>query len=260
MTHPDELLAEYGDGGLSPEDRARVEDHLTGCARCRDEIALSRNAVASLRRLSDRPAPAGVASAAIEESRSRGRPAAAARPPRWYRFAPVAAAAAIVLLLVIAIPRFTSSKNPAASPLAAGVSSESRDTTGVPRSASPASQPNGPTALSSTDFNGPARGLERQSTNYDSASLQPLSAAPASFGPFAPNSSFDTAKKCVTSAEHGASGLLVRLIQARFQNTSSYVAVFRPNGLKHQGPGSPVTIVVVTTEGCSLLAVGGGTG
>src|SRR5439155_20208537 len=108
-----------------------VADHLAGCARCRDEVGLSRHAVAGLRRLSDRPAPAGVASAAVEESRrARRPPAAAARAPRWYRFAPVAAAAAVVLLLVIAIPRVTSSNGGIPAQVACG-RREGSDASGV---------------------------------------------------------------------------------------------------------------------------------
>jgi Putative zinc-finger len=259
MTHPDELLAEYVDDALSPEGRAQVEEHLAGCARCRDEVALSRHAVAQLGRLSDRAAPSGVASAAVRESRRTKRPAAAARAPRWHRFAPVAAAAAVVLLAVIAIPRFTSSKS-ASAPRALEAASGSTDNSGatVP-SASTAPQTTGPASLSSARFDSSAKGLERQSTNYDSASLQQLAAPPASFGQFASAGSFNAAKKCITSAEHGESGSLVRLIEARYQDTPSFLAVFLPNGLQHQSAGSPVTIIVVTTSGCSLLAVGGGT-
>jgi len=260
MTHPDELLAEYVDGALSPEDRARIDDHLASCARCRGEVALSRHAVARLGRLSDRPAPEGVASAALQESRrTRRRAAAAARAPRWYRLAPVAAAAAVVLLLAIAIPRITASQT--TSPQLAVARSESADTAaGTAPSASGVPQTNGPTALSGSGrFDGPAKGLEPQTTNYDGSSLQTLAAAPASFGRFASAGSFNAAKKCITSAEHGESGSLVRLIEAKYQDTPSYLAVFLPNGLQHQSAGSPVTIIVVTTSGCSLLAVGGGT-
>lgn len=32
--HVDRSLAEYALGGLSPEDRAEVEQHLGGCPRC----------------------------------------------------------------------------------------------------------------------------------------------------------------------------------------------------------------------------------
>jgi len=260
MTHPDELLAEYVDGALSAEGRAQAEEHLAGCARCREEVALSRHAVAQLGRLSDRPAPAGVASAAVQESRRTRRPAAAAaRAPRWYRLAPVAAAAAVVLLAVIAIPRFTSSSS-ASAPRALEAASGSTDNSGVRApSASTTPQTSGPASLSSARFDSSAKGLERQGTNYDSASLQQLAAPPASFGQFASAGSFNAAKKCVTSAEHGESGSLVRLIEATYQDTPSYLAVFLPNGLQHQSAGSPVTIIVVTTSGCSLLAVGGGT-
>ena len=56
--HPEELLAEYIEGSLSDADRATVEEHLGGCARCREEVDLARgarDAAASLPQLSAPP-------------------------------------------------------------------------------------------------------------------------------------------------------------------------------------------------------------
>ena len=56
--HPEELLAEYVEGSLSDADRAAVEEHLGGCARCREEVGLARDArdaVATLPQLSAPP-------------------------------------------------------------------------------------------------------------------------------------------------------------------------------------------------------------
>src|SRR5919108_95280 len=38
---PEELRAEFVDGTLGPEDRARVESHLSTCASCREEVSLA---------------------------------------------------------------------------------------------------------------------------------------------------------------------------------------------------------------------------
>jgi anti-sigma factor RsiW len=38
-SHPDELLAWFVNETLEPSERAVVEQHLRGCARCRDEVA-----------------------------------------------------------------------------------------------------------------------------------------------------------------------------------------------------------------------------
>src|SRR5574342_1024598 len=38
-SHPDALLAWFVNGTLEASERAAVEQHLRGCARCRDEVA-----------------------------------------------------------------------------------------------------------------------------------------------------------------------------------------------------------------------------
>lgn len=51
MNHPDELLSAFLDGEISPEDRDRVSQHLSGCGRCRselDQLAAVRSAVRGL--------------------------------------------------------------------------------------------------------------------------------------------------------------------------------------------------------------------
>ena len=58
--HPEDLLAEYVDGTLAPEDRARVDAHVTSCDRCREEIALAGEARATLRSAEQLPAPVGI--------------------------------------------------------------------------------------------------------------------------------------------------------------------------------------------------------
>ncbi|MGH2673916.1 MAG: anti-sigma factor family protein, partial [Actinomycetota bacterium] len=55
--HPDELLAEYVEGALGPEDRSRVEEHLAGCHRCGQEVLMARNARGALASLPELEAP-----------------------------------------------------------------------------------------------------------------------------------------------------------------------------------------------------------
>lgn len=45
MTHAvsHETLMRYLDGELAPDERARVEDHLSGCAECRREVEVFRS-------------------------------------------------------------------------------------------------------------------------------------------------------------------------------------------------------------------------
>lgn len=55
MDHRDikELLSPYIDGALSPEEKARVEEHLTGCNECSGTLAQLREAVSRIRSLNE---------------------------------------------------------------------------------------------------------------------------------------------------------------------------------------------------------------
>jgi hypothetical protein len=100
--HPTELLAEYVDGELAPDARARVEAHVAGCPTCSDEVVQSRLARASLTSLPELPAPPGIVLAV--RRRVRGRP----RSGRGWRAAGIAAVAAAVLaggvVVVVSLP------------------------------------------------------------------------------------------------------------------------------------------------------------
>lgn len=89
--HPDELLAEYGDDALGPEDRARVEAHVSGCARCTEELSLAGEARTALGTLPVLEAPDGIGFAARSEAR-RGSP----RPRLLKAVAGIAAAAVLI--------------------------------------------------------------------------------------------------------------------------------------------------------------------
>lgn len=89
--HPEAELAEYVEGALDPEERARVEAHLSGCERCAREVDLARAARASLTGLPQLDAPTGLG---LEVRRSaRARPVTSRA---WRIVAPAAAAAVLV--------------------------------------------------------------------------------------------------------------------------------------------------------------------
>jgi len=90
VTHPDELLAEYVEGALAPQDRAQVEAHLEVCAACRAEVADATEARASLRALPEVQEPPGVTLAVLREARERR------AAPRWA--SPLRVAAAVILI------------------------------------------------------------------------------------------------------------------------------------------------------------------
>jgi anti-sigma factor RsiW len=58
--HPEELLADYVEGTLDADERARVDTHLETCERCREEVSLATEARAVLASLPDLQAPAGI--------------------------------------------------------------------------------------------------------------------------------------------------------------------------------------------------------
>ncbi len=58
--HPRELLAEYAEGGLTPEVRARLGAHLGACRTCLDETARWRLLYGALHRLPSVPVPGGL--------------------------------------------------------------------------------------------------------------------------------------------------------------------------------------------------------
>jgi putative zinc finger protein len=88
--HPHILLAEYVDGTLPGDDRARVDAHLLGCNRCREEVSLAEQARATLLALPEEPAPEGITFGV----RSRARRSTSPRTARW-----VAAGAAAAVLV-----------------------------------------------------------------------------------------------------------------------------------------------------------------
>jgi anti-sigma factor RsiW len=71
--HPEELLAEYAEGGLGPEDRARVDSHLAACQRCRHEVGLAAEARTALGALAEAAPPPGLELAVRRRARGPSR-------------------------------------------------------------------------------------------------------------------------------------------------------------------------------------------
>ena len=94
--HPDDLLAEYVEGALGPEDRARVEAHLTACDRCREEVALATEARAALATVPEAAPPPGLELAVRRRSRGPTRRA-------WIGVGAAAAAAAVLLGAIVVV-------------------------------------------------------------------------------------------------------------------------------------------------------------
>ena len=86
--HPEELLAGYVDGSLGADERARVEQHLSECGSCREEVELATAGRAALASMPELDAPRGIPLGVRRKARGA--------PPRFWRLAGTAAAAAIL--------------------------------------------------------------------------------------------------------------------------------------------------------------------
>ena len=97
--HPEELLAEYVDGTLEPDLRARVESHLATCGSCREEVALAAPAREALSGLPQLDVPAGTTWPVVQRARQRKRWLPTISP----RVAWATAGAAAVLIVATAL-------------------------------------------------------------------------------------------------------------------------------------------------------------
>jgi hypothetical protein len=248
MTHPEELLAGYVDGTLSAQERAAVEAHVGGCARCSREIGLATSARSALRSLEEVPAPADIGSLAIQEA-SGSRAAAAEGTPRWYRVGGlVAAVAAGLLVFTLVLPHVGQSDDSGGGDQRA-LSAAERDT-GLGK------------------FSASASGIEIQHENYDNTSLTALissiaaedssgGAAGAASAPVAlatgSQAQVDKALACIVQSAPGETGDLKRLIRARFDGTPAYLALFTEGPGAGQ-PADRAIIWVFATDDCRILS------
>jgi hypothetical protein len=238
MNHPHDLLADLVDGTLDVERRAGVEAHLRTCEGCRADLAAATTGRDAARSLGVVPAPPNlhdrVAAAAGGGGGGRG----------WYRWAGAAAAAAVVVAIALALPN---------------VGDES-DTAGGASAARAESALQGPAAAADAGDGGASVALEKEGRNYDRRDLEDL----AEHGP----SVSATAQPAALSAKDGSAavrcversmgttrltGRLVRLIDARFEGTPAYIAVYL------EGPGADqppdTSAVYVASKGdCRFLS------
>jgi putative zinc finger protein len=247
MTHPEELLAGYVDGTLSAQERAAVESHVAGCARCSREIELATSARSALRSLPEVPAPAGIGSPAIEEASGSRAASATEGTPRWYRVGGlVAAVAAGLLVFTLVLPH---------------VGQNSSDDGGNQRAAGASERDTQAGKLFA------ASGIEIQHENYDNSSLTALitslAAEDSSAGGGAASApqalatgsqaQVNEALACIVQSAPGETGDLQRLIRARFEGTPAYLALFTEGPGAGQ-PADRAIIWVFATDDCRILS------
>jgi hypothetical protein len=250
MTHPEELLSGYVDGTLTNEERAVVDAHLATCATCREEVELAGEALSALESLEEQPVPFGVTGPVIAEAGRRFE----RRHAVWDRLqwgAGLAAAAALVLVVALNL---------------------SNDSPDAMRAANPSAEAGAEgAAASSAADDARLPPLERQrAINYDDAGIQSLAVSAKRIALSSPTVEADSGGAEVEFAaqnERGAaidclrtSGAplddprdrLVRLIEAQYQGTPAYFAVFleTPGG---DQPADSAIVWVVATRDCRNL-------
>jgi hypothetical protein len=98
-----ERITALVDGELPPAERAELEAHLSGCARCRDARAAEEAVAARLRSAARPPLPAGFAASVMAKVPAAAPSAAASRGrilPLWPLVAAASAVAAAVVAMV----------------------------------------------------------------------------------------------------------------------------------------------------------------
>ena len=108
MTHCKEfsaLLDPYIDGELSPEETARVREHLHTCDGCRAYVQAALAIRDAFPEAEDTPVPDGFAAGVMAAIRADAAPRKRRRP-RWAKtLLPLAACCAVVVLAVSGLPR-----------------------------------------------------------------------------------------------------------------------------------------------------------
>jgi anti-sigma factor RsiW len=260
MTHPEALLADYVDGTLDERERAVVDAHLETCAGCREEVELARGAVTALASLLEVPVPLGVTGPVLAEAGARSE---RRRSAAWQRLQWVAGAAAAAALVAVVV-------------LGGGIGREDAgDETA--RDGGAAAEAGGVPAPATLQAASPA--LERQAdVNYDEDGVTSLAeeavarerslgegATGATAGAEATGAigeaaadlaaSPDPALRCLRRSGaplDDTNYVLTRLIEAKFERTPAYIALF----LQSPGAGQPpdhAVVWVVARDDCRIL-------
>jgi hypothetical protein len=249
MTHPEELLAGYVDGTLEDRERAVVDAHVHECAVCREEVELAREAMTALASLEEVPVPFGVTGPVLAEAGKRFERRRAVVWGRIQWVAGAAAAAALVLVVAINLDGGTSRDE------AGTVAADAAVTGATGGLEAPEGAPGPP-------------GLERQpGVNYDDAGVRSLAsdeaakrqadgvtAAEAGAGLefAAPGPAIECLRAAEAPVDQPGTDELVRLIEAEYQGTQAYLAVF----LESPGAGQPpdrIVVWVISKDDCQFL-------
>jgi hypothetical protein len=252
MTHPEDLLADYVDGTLPDRERAVVDAHLDTCARCREEVELARSAVTALAAVEELPVPLGVTGPVLAEA---GRRFERGRTRTWQRLQWAAGAGvAAALVLVVALSGGLRGGGGDDAAETAGGDGAAGATAGEDAAALARDAAAPPPLELQPDVTYTEDGIRSLAEDARASAAGPATEATA---PRADMSQADArpAVRCLRNA--GApvgspDAVLFRLIEATFDDTPAYLAVFL------QGPGASqpadhAVVWVVATEDCRIL-------
>jgi len=259
VSHPEDLLADYVDGTLAERERAVVDTHLDGCARCSAEIRQAEAAKTALSALEDVPVPFGVTGPVLAEA---GRRFERRRGVAWERFqwaAGIAAAAA--LILVVALNLGGGETQNAATPAAAGASGGTGAAAGAEATAPGAIHFPGIERQPNVDDDPGIQAVALEAADAvvaaeEAKAAEATTAPPAAFASAAQDSTQRTtlAKDCVRqSGIQGPQDVLIRLIEAEFEGTPAYIAVFSEGPGAGQ-PADHIVVFVVAKDDCRILS------
>ena len=253
MSHPEDLLADYVDGALAERERAAVDAHLLGCARCSAEVRQAGAARAALSQLENVPVPFGVTGPVLAEAgrRFERRPGVA-----WGRFQWAAGLAAAAALVVV---------------VALNVGGEDSQNAAAPERTRAVAGGTGAGGAEAATPGVTFAGLERQTdVNYDEAGIQAVASeaagaivaagdargTAAAFASSVEDSKERTslARDCVDrSGVRGPNDVLIRLIEAQFEGTPAFIGVFSEGPGAGQAPDH-VVVFVVAKDDCRILS------
>jgi hypothetical protein len=260
--HPEELLADYVDGSLEADDRARVEAHLASCSVCSEEVAVAGETRRALTALPEVPVPFGTEQRVLRHAR-RGR--------RWsspfaWKAAGLAAAAAAVVGVVVYLG------NPPSSEDAPSGGSERALVPAAVDAAAPAPSPTEEAALGSAVRTILPR-YDDSGTNYTPATLTATvrrfaseaeaalnegfpPTARAFYGGYDFRSLVGPARKAVDCVNRGVppDRTVVPFVieAAKFEDRPAYLVVYL-RGTDADTRYDRVQVVVVDRESCGVL-------
>ena len=260
MSHPEDLLADYVDGTLAERERAVVDTHLDGCARCSAEIRQAEAAKTALSELEDVPVPFGVTGPVLAEA---GRRFERRRGVVWERFQWAAGlAAAAALILVVALNAGGGDARNAATPAATGATGGSAAAGGAPETSPGAIHFAGIERQPNVDYDDPGiqavalAAADAVVAAEDAQAAEATTAPPEAFASTVQDSKERTtlAKDCVRqSGIQDSQDVLIRLIEAEFEGTPAYIAVFSEGPGAGQ-PADHIVVFVVAKDDCRILS------